>query len=413
MEDQILSNLDNPGQLERLYRSDKPTFKRSFKSVYPQLKDHTLVGYWNERLNFAGDEISWGTSKDLAFVIIASFLAGMIAKLPHFFSLNEEFFYYRNIGFVVFPALFCYFAWKNRLSAGKILFGVTAMLTGLIFINTLPDLKKSDTLILSGMHLILFLWSVTGFSFIGTVRNSYERRLGFLKYNGDLVVMTALVAIAGGILSGMTLGLFSLIGIDIEKFYVENVLVFGLAATPIAGTYLTQTNPQLVGKVSPLIARIFSPLVLVMLVAYLTAMVFSGKDPYTDRDFLIIFNALLIGVMAIIFFSVSETSKETKKVEILVLALLSVVTVAVNSIALSAILFRISEWGITPNRAAVLGSNILVLINLLMVTVSLFRVLMKRSELVNVGYSIAAYLPVYCIWTIIVTFVFPFVFGFK
>ncbi|WP_439882026.1 hypothetical protein ACSX1A_02465 [Pontibacter sp. MBLB2868] len=51
-------------------------------------------------------------------------------------------------------------------------------------------------------------------------------------------------------------------------------------------------HPDLVNKVSPVIARIFSPLVLVMLVIYLFAILYSGKNPYSDREFLIIFNLL-------------------------------------------------------------------------------------------------------------------------
>jgi hypothetical protein len=226
--------------------------------------------------------------------------------------------------------------------------------------------------------------------------------------------MTALIVIAGGILSGITIGLFSLIGIEIEKFYFENIVKFGLPAAPILGTYLTQTNPQLVGKVSPVIAKIFSPLVLVMLLIYLGAMAYSAKDPYNDRDFLLIFNALLIGVMALIFFSVAETAKTTKtQMEIWILSLLSVVTIVVNGIALSAILFRISEWGISPNRVAVLGGNLLILINLLLVTVQFFKSLKNRENISGVGKHIAFFLPIYFVWTVIVTFVFPFIFGFK
>jgi uncharacterized membrane protein YozB (DUF420 family) len=151
-----------------------------------------------------------------------------------------------------------------------------------------------------------------------------------------------------------------------------------------------------------------------MLVIYLVAMVYSGKDPYNDREFLLIFNALLIGVIAIIFFSVAETSKATKsQAEIWVLFLLSVVTVIVNGIALSAILFRISEGGITPNRAAVLGGNVLILINLLLVTAQLFRVLSKKADITEIGKAITFYLPIYFLWTVIVTFLFPFLFGFK
>jgi len=346
-------------------------------------------------------------------VVFASVAAGLVAKLPAIFNIPEDIFYPRNIGFIIFPVLTAYFAWKNNLSTGKIASIAAATLISLVFINFLPGNEKSDTLILSCVHLVLFLWSIMGFAFTGEVNND-EKRLGYLKFNGDLVVMTTLIVIAGGIMTGVTIGLFSLIGFNIEKFYFENIVVFGLPAAPIFGTYLTQTNPQLVGKVSPVIARIFSPLVLVMLVIYLVAMIYSGKDPYNDRDFLLIFNGLLIGVMAIIFFSIAETSKATKgQAEIWVLSLLSLVTVIVNGIALSAILFRISEWGITPNRAAVLGGNALILINLLLVTVQLFKVLSKKANLSGVGKTISLYLPIYMFWTMVVVFLFPLIFGFK
>lgn len=414
MKDEILSNLDNPTQLERLYRADKSAFKQAFDALSPELKDNSLVGFWNARLNFAKEEVPRGIRKDLVFLIIAALLAGTIAKLPAILHIDEDYFYPRNIGFIIFPALSAYFAWKNKLSIGKIAVIAGVTLAGIIFINSLPDVKKSDTLLLSCIYLPLFLWSIFGFSFVGGKRSSTDKRLSYLSYNGDLIVMTTLILIAGGILSGVTIGLFSLIGLKIERFYGDYVIILGLSAAPMLGTYLTQTNPQLVGKVSPVIARIFSPLVLVMLVIYLIAIIYSGKDPYNDREFLRFFNALLIGVMAIIFFSVAETSKKGKNLaEIWVLFLLSVVTVVVNGIALSAILFRISEWGITPNRAAVLGGNGLILINLLLITAQLFRVLTKKASITGVGKAISFYLPIYSLWSIIVTFIFPLIFGFK
>ena len=414
MKTHILSNLDNPHELERLYRSDRSTFKRTFKDLYPELGNNTLATFWHERLTFSTDDVSRSTGRDLTFVIIASLVAGTIAKLPAFFGIDEEFFYPRNIGFIIFPLLTTYFAWKNNLSAGKIAFIALATVGALIFINALPDVQKSDTLILSCVHLLLFLWCILGFAFVGDARDHFQKRLGFLKFNGDLVVISALIVIAGVIMTGLTIGLFSVIGLNIEKFYIEWIVVFGLAAVPLVGTHLTQTNPQLVGKVSPVIARIFSPLVLIMLVIYLVAMVYSGKDPYNDREFLLVFNGLLIGVMAIIFFSVAGTSgTEKSRAEIWILLLLSAVTIVVNGIALSAILFRISEWGITPNRAAVLGGNVLILINLFLVTAQLFKVLSKKTDIQGVGNAIAFYLPVYFVWTIVVTFIFPLVFGFR
>ena len=213
-------------------------------------------------------------------------------------------------------------------------------------------------MLLSCIHLPLFLWCILGFAFVGGSLSNYEKRLGFLRYNGNLAVMTTVILIAGGILTGATIGLFELIDLNIKKFYFENVVIFAAAALPIVGTYLTETNPQIVNKVSPVIAKIFSPLVLITLIAYLVSHYYFRKDLYNDREFLLTFNALLVGVMAIILFSVAGTSRPAKNyVETFILFLLSVLTVIVNGIALSAILFRISEWGLTPNRVAVLGGK--------------------------------------------------------
>jgi hypothetical protein len=414
MKDEILSNIHNPGQLEKLYRANKADFKQEFSSIYPQLSGNVLADVWYERLNYESDAISWGTRNELLFVVLASLVAGIFAKLPAIFSISEDFFYPRNVGFIVLPFLTAYFAWKNKLPLNKMAFISGVIVVCLVYINSLPNTAKSDTLILACIHLPLLLWVMLGVSFAGDELSNYKKRLGFLRFNGDLAVMTALLVLAGILMTGITIGLFELIGFQIEKFYFEYVVVFGLPVVPIVATYLTQTNPQLVNKVSPVIAKLFSPLVLVMLVIYLGAIIFSGKDPYNDREFLLLFNLLLIGVMALIFFSVAESStKSTSVSDILILVLLSIVTVVVNGIALSAISFRISEWGITPNRVAVLGGNVLMLVHLLIVTVMLFKTITKKSAITEVGRAIALYVPVYFIWTIVVVFIFPMVFGFK
>ena len=238
--------------------------------------------------------------------------------------------------------------------------------------------------------------------------------MDFLRYNGDLIIITGLILICGGMLTGITIGLFSVIGFQIEDFYFNYFGIFGLAAAPIVGTYLTQTNPQLVHKIAPVIARIFSPLVLIMLLVYLIAIAYSGKDPYNDRTFLIIFNALLIGVKAIILFSISESGKhQYGKLTGYILLALSMVTLIVNGIALSAILYRISEWGITPNRIAVLGANVLMLIHLALIAFQLSKQALLKTDKQRIEQSITYYLPVYIVWICIVTFLFPIIFQYK
>src|SRR5215212_5279596 len=99
MREAILKHLDNPGQLEKLYRDNKTAFKKEFNFIYPDIREQTTARIWNERLNFESTEISWGSSRDIIFVLVASFIAGLVAKIPDFTGINPEFFYARNISF--------------------------------------------------------------------------------------------------------------------------------------------------------------------------------------------------------------------------------------------------------------------------------------------------------------------------
>jgi len=140
----------------------------------------------------------------------------------------------------------------------------------------------------------------------------------------------------------------------------------------------------------------------------------TGKDPYNDRDFLLIFNIMLLGVMGIIVYSVSETSEiKNQKFNSLILFVLSIVTIIIDLIALSAIFYRLGEYGLSPNRLAILVSNILILANLVIIMIDLFRINFKKNEFKIVEMSVAKFLPVYLIWIVIVIFGFPFIFGMK
>ena len=82
-------------------------------------------------------------------------------------------------------------------------------------------------------------------------------------------------------------------------------------------------------------------------------------------------------------------------------------------LTLSAIFYRLGEYGLTSNRLAILGSNILIFVNLILIMIDLFKVNFKNMELEIVGLTISKYLPVYIHWTLIVVFGFPLFFGMK
>jgi hypothetical protein len=60
MRNDILLNIDNPHELEKLYRQNKSGFKQQFGLVYHELKENKMADFWYERLNYEGEDVYWG-----------------------------------------------------------------------------------------------------------------------------------------------------------------------------------------------------------------------------------------------------------------------------------------------------------------------------------------------------------------
>jgi hypothetical protein len=413
MENEIKININHPKQLEKLYRDNQPSFINAFNEVYEELKDLPTAQAWHERLNYIQENTTWKNKSEIFFVILLAFVGGLIAKVPGFLGIEYDVYLSKNIGFVVFPILSIYFLWKQKLAWSKFILPIIIFICASIFINSLPYNEQSSTFILSLIHLPIFLWSILGYAFIGGEIQNSQKKIAFLKFNGNFIVMTGLIFISGVLFTGITIALFELLKIDIKQFYFEQIAVWALAAIPMLSTYLVQNNPQLVNKISPTIARIFTPLVFITLLAFLAALMYTGKNIYNDRNFLFLFNALLIVVMAIILFSLTEVSKNAgSKINLIILFGLSLLTIIANAIALSAIAFRLSEFGVSPNRLAVLGANLLMFVHLLFVSYALIKNLKGKATIQDVEKEIALFIPAYAVWAAFVTFAMPYIFNF-
>jgi len=418
MKEKIKENINNPEKLEQLYRDDRNAFESGFEVVYPEIEKSELSRYWKIRLdqNKIPDRMKKTNLTEILILLSSCFIAGFLIKIPLIFNLTTpDIFYEKNVGIIVFFGLTLYMVWINKVFELKRLIPLLITFILLtVYVNLLPSVTDSDSINLVYVHLPLLMWSIYGLVFIDFDLKDKIKRIEFIRYNGDLAILMAIMVISGGILTGITIGLFQAIGIDIENFYMENVVIVGAVSVPIVATYIIKNYPNLTNKIAPVIANIFSPLVLLTAVIYLIALVFSGKDPYNDRDFLLIFNAMLLGVMAVIVFSTSETSTNKKqKFNEMILLILSVITVIIDLIALSAIIYRLGTFGITPNRLAVLGSNILILGNLALIIIDLYKANFKKALIREVELTIAKYLPLYLIWTLFVILGFPLIFGMK
>ena len=413
MENEIKTNINNPKQLEKMYREHKGIFITSFNAVFQELRDEPAAQAWNERLNYKDESVFWGSKNEILFIVVAAFIGGLIAKIPSFLGLEYDVYMSKNIGFVVFPILTMYFIWKQQLAVTKFILPFILYIGSAIFVNSLPYNENSSTFILTLMHLPIFLWAILGYTFIGGDLKNNHKTIAFLKYNGNFVIMTGLIFISGLFFTGITIALFELLKIDIKDFYFEQIAVWGLAAMPILSTFLIQNNPELVNKISPTIARIFTPIIFVTLLVFLSTLIYTGVNIYNDRNFLLLFNILLIAVMSIILFSLTEvTNNASSKINLIILLGLALLTIIANAIALSAISFRLSEFGLSPNRLAVLGANLLIFAHLLLVSFGLIKNLNGKATLQNMEAKIASFMPVYAIWAAFISFVLPFIFQF-
>jgi hypothetical protein len=182
----------------------------------------------------------------------------------------------------------------------------------------------------------------------------------------------------------------------------------------VGATYLFDAVFNRRTAIAPVLARVFAPLFLVMVVIYLIVTFVEGENPFIDRDSLITFNGLLLLVLGISVFSLVERNGESDVglIDYVTLALVGV-TLLIDAIALSAILFRLVSFGFTPNRVTVLGANVIVLVHLVWICVTYIGLVRRKAGFAAMDRVIANYLPVYAAWAAIVAFLLPVVFGFE
>ena len=110
METKIRENIDQPEVLEKLYRSDKKGFEKSFWSMLPTLAGNPVADFWKARLAASKKESVVDWKADLLFLILACFATGLLIQIPKLFHLNlpDDTFYMRNAVLIVFFGLSAY-----------------------------------------------------------------------------------------------------------------------------------------------------------------------------------------------------------------------------------------------------------------------------------------------------------------
>jgi hypothetical protein len=408
----IIKNMADPHELERMFRKDSEAFKRDFEEAWEQNPNSQILSIWYERLYYSETENLEKTSRlkrDFLVMGVLAIMAGTSTRiLFHFIEQNTI--APINLIFGIIPFITAFFVYKSGPRKNVIFTIVFLFLISAVYLNMLP-LEEKDSIILAYLHFPVFLWVVAGIAFAGDEYSVRGKRLAYLKFNGEFCILYASMAISGMLLSMITMQLFIIIGMDIEDFYFKNIVLFGAAALAVVASYLVSRDLKLAKNIAPYLAKIFSPLVLITLLAYLVTVIWAVKNPFLDRDFLLVFNGILLLVLVVTIFSITESgAKEKRNISDYVNLALILLALIIDGVALSAIVFRLSSYGISPNRLAVLGVNLLIFANLIWIMGSYASFLRNKTGTEAIQDSITKYLPIYGLWAAFVTFVFPLIF---
>jgi len=409
MSAQVLQMLEQPDQLEALYREDPAGFRASLDEALQANPASVVLEVWRARLEYDNPGLSRGWFTKLAYAVTTALVFGALVRLPAVW-LDEEWYYPRFAPSLVLLALSSYF-WMERRVRGALIAGLGLAVVTTVYVGLLPG--HTDSVVMAMMHLPIVFLTFLGFVFMGSSWRTTDARIRFVRMNGELLILSSLVALGGMVFSGVTISLFELLSKGNGDWYARNVAVVGAVGVPVAGAFLYDVVFARRTGIAVALARVFAPLFLVMSVVYLVVGILGGQNPFLDRSFLITVDGLLLVVLGITVYSIVGDGQATqvKMFDYISIALVAV-TLVIDVIALSAILFRLASFGFTPNRVVVLGVNLVIMIHLSCLFWTYVHTIRRKSERVAVERVVTRYLPVYALWAVVVTFLLPVVFGF-
>ena len=370
-----------------------------------------------KQLVLNGDEgraasTSAGWLAALAFALAAA-VAIQAARLIAGFPDEEPTWFARNLSLFVLPFLAAYFAHRRRLDNRRWLLLATPFALAALLVNLYPFGADSDTEVLVALHLPVVLWFVVSYPYMGGTVRSHERRMDFVRFTGEWFIYYVLIALGGGVLVALTGLILEPIDSDLPEQVASWVLPSGAAGAVIVAAWLVESKQQVIENMAPVLTMVFTPLFAIMLtVAVVTYAVYSFGGDF-DRELLGVFDALLVVVLGLVLYAMSAREPAQPPGLMDRIQLVTIVSALVLDVmVLGAMVARIGDLGFTPNRAATLGLNLALLVNLAGTAWLSGRFLAGRSTFHRVERWQTGYLPIFALWAAAVVVVLPPIFGF-
>ena len=379
---------------------------------------------WKQLVLGGDDEparASNGWVEALGFALGAA-VTVQVARLVAGFPDGQSEWLGRNVALLVLPFLAAYFARRRRLDPRGWALTAAPFVVGALVVNLYPfapgsgselfGSTVSDTELLVALHLLVVLWFAVAYPYMGGTLRSHERRMDFVRFTGEWAIYFVLIALGGGVLMGLTGAILDPIGVDVERV-LEWVIPSGAAGAVIVAAWLVESKQHVVENMAPVLTMLFTPLFAVMLTVAAVTYAVSGVADAFDRELLGVFDALMVVVLGLVVYAMSARDPSRPpglmdRIQLLAVAAALVLDVMV----LGSMVARIGDLGFTPYRAAALGLNLVLLVNLTGTAWLSARFLTRRVGFHRVERWQTHYLPVFALWAAAVVVVLPPLFGF-
>ena len=369
-----------PETLENLFRSavlkgEENDFLKAIEYCHLESPDQLLFGAWYHRIKQPfipqkESRVEW------RFAIPIGILIGLI-----FWGLSDFNLMYLD----VIPPFVLW--WAPIAAVGALIFitivaqqhfqraGIlgSLLLLSVVYVMLLSPGQASnwqrDYLTLMSIHLPLMAWVSIGIVILG-FKSIANDRFAFLIRSIEVMITAGLYLIAGGVFTGITMGMFEALNINLPDLMVRLIVAGGFGMIPVlavAAIYDPTTPPdeqdfeQGLSKFIATMMRLLLPLTLLVLAIYVFVIPFNFMEPFNNRDVLIVYNMMLFAIMGLLIGAtpirpdaLSPKLQSWLRKGIIAVAILAAF---VSLYALSATLYRTFEGRMTINRLAVIGWN--------------------------------------------------------
>lgn len=324
----------------------------------------------------------------------------------------------------------------------------------LIFnINSKFNLRNIAIIFLSFLFVSIINLSTIFFSAIGTIENiKVYSQFYYIKYIFSVIIFFIIIALSYNgfqVLNSKTISEFFTFSADISIFaaLITGVVstVFGIFIAIVlyliqdiiqsldekviiklivlSISFLSSIFPFLVyivykkmkTNISIYLSRILMPFSLLFIFILLLLLLMPDIRPYDNRVTFVLYNIMLAVIVLNMFFvRVDYKSSIFTKASYIVLP---IVAILFDILVLTSSLYRLAEYGITPNKITLVGTNLVMLGNLVFITFfnikSILNIFKNNEDIkdiknITIGDTKnVLYIYVYAAWAFIVCFIMP------